>query len=426
MTAGVDLSHLPVADSRRIAARVTKDAARHIRSGHPWIFDSSITSLSHEGAAGDLAVVFDERRKFMAIGLFDPDSPIRIRVLHHGDPATIDRSWWRARRDAALELRRGLAESAHASDEPTTDGYRIVNGENDGFGGLVIDRFASTYVIKIYTPAWFPHLNDVLAAFDETIAEPSPEPPNVIVRLARSVAAAETYGLVDGAALRGITPNEPVLFRENGLTFEADVVHGQKTGAFLDQRDKRQMVRELSRGADVLDVFSCTGGFSVHAAAGGATSVTSVDIARHAIDAAIRNMAHNLGDPGVAACVHHTSVGDAFEVMARLADDGRTFGVVVIDPPSFAQKQVNADGALRAYGRLTAAGLRLVEPGGLLVQASCSSRVSADDFFDTVTRAADAQGARLTEVARTTHGVDHPVTFREGAYLKALFARVGR
>lgn len=400
------MPELPELGNKRLAMRITKDALRHVRAGHPWVYDESITSISHPGVPGDLAVIFDEKRRFNAIGLFDPNSPIRIKILHRGSPATIDRAWWAKRIDDALELRASLV------DDETTTGYRVLNGENDGFPGLVADRYDDTLVVKIYTTAWLPHLRSIVETLIEATAVTS-----VVLRTARSV---EVDGLSDGDVVFGPTPdNDDVWFFENGLTFLAHPRFGQKTGFFLDQRDNRARVREASSGASVLDVFSCTGGFSAAAAVGGATHVTSIDMAPNAIETAERVMLAN--DRTVP---WEGLVGDAFDVMHRLRAEKRRFGVVVVDPPSFAQRQANVSSGLRAYGKLTDLALTLVEPGGLLVQASCSSRIVADDFFTKVRSVAEASSRRLIEIERTGHAIDHPVTFTEGAYLKALFARI--
>ncbi|WP_436795555.1 class I SAM-dependent rRNA methyltransferase [Actinospongicola halichondriae] len=409
------LAALPGPADRRVAARITKDALRQVRSGHPWIFDGSITSVSHDGAAGDLAVVFDDKRKFAAIGLYDPDSPIRIRVLHVGPPRAIDQAHWTERIASALDRRRSLV------DDAATTGYRCVHGENDGLPGLVIDRYDETAVVKVYSAAWIPHFRDVVRAFvDLTGVE------RVVARTSRTVATGPTADLQDGSALVGTLPVGPVTFREHGLAFEADVVRGQKTGHFLDQRENRRLVGERSAGARVLDVFCCTGGFSVHAAAGGASEVHSVDLSQPALDTAKRNMAANRDRPAVAAARHAVTCGDAFEVLESLASRGERYDVVVIDPPSFASRSDQVDRALRAYAHLTRLGLAVVRPGGMLVQSSCSSRIDEQAFHRTIRESATAQGAVLTEWRRTTHAVDHPVGFAEGAYLKTLFATVGR
>ncbi|HEU4841615.1 MAG TPA: class I SAM-dependent rRNA methyltransferase, partial [Ilumatobacteraceae bacterium] len=290
--------------------RVTNDALRQIRGGHPWVFDGSITSVGHDAAAGDLAVVFDDKRRFVAVGLYDPTSPIRVRILHHGAPTTIDEGWWLDRVQAAFDRRAALADAGR------TTGYRIVHGENDGFPGLVVDRYADTIVVKAYTAAWLPHLRPVVDALGQVV-----EPERTVLRLGRSVRAGAPA--FDGVALTGDLPRQPVRFLEHGLSFEADVVRGQKTGHFLDQRDNRVRVGRLAHGRRVLDVFACTGGFSVHAAAGGAVEVVSVDQSGPALAAAKRNMARNVDL--VAGTDHATVVGDAFVVMSDLAAARRRF-----------------------------------------------------------------------------------------------------
>ncbi len=395
--------------------RVTPDALRQIRAGHPWVFDGSIRSVSHEAEAGDLAVIFDDRKSFAAIGLHDPTSPIRIKILHAGRPVPIDASWWRAAVAGAVERRRRFVDDPDAAQL----GYRVVNGENDGLPGLVVDRYAGVLVVKLYAPIWFPHLPTVVPALlDATGCG------GVVLRLARNVQAGETFGLADGDVLDGDVPDGPVLFREAGLAFEADVRHGQKTGYFLDQRANRIRVGELAAGRDVLDVFSATGGFTVHAAAGGARSVHSIDQSAPTLAAVERNLEHNRDRAAVRDCLTTSEVGDAFDAMVRLGREEQRYDIVVVDPPSFAQREANVGTAVRAYTRLTHLALRLVRDGGVLVQASCSSRISPDRFFETVLAAADGGGYGLREIARTGHDTDHPVTFAQGGYLKAGFWRV--
>lgn len=406
---------MTVASRRRLAVRVTPDALRQVRGGHPWVYAESITSVTPSAgaeAAGDLAVIFDERRRFAAIGLFDPTSPIRIKVLHVGRPVPIDRGWWRQRLAAALARR---AELTAAGD---TTGVRIVHGENDGLPGLVVDRYGAVAVLKLYSDALIAHLDDISAAVVDVLA-----PTTVVLRAARLVAPSLPPPLTDGAALVGEPPDGPVEYRERGLRMEADVVTGQKTGAFLDQRDNRALIAVHAAGAEVLDVFCCTGGFALHAASGGARSVHLVDQSPHAVRAARRNRELNLDRAAVAVCSYTSDVGDAFEVMATLGSQRRRFDVVVVDPPSFARNQAQVDGALRAYRRLTALALPLVRPGGLLFQASCSSRVGADDFAAAVHGEAAARRVSIRELARTGHPADHPVGFPQGTYLTAFLLR---
>jgi len=380
------------------------------------VYGTSLLRGADLGRPGDLGVVFDRKDRFLAIGLIDPSSPIRLRILHQGSPAKIDDDWFRRRIRAAWEERAPLRDPSR----PRTDGYRVVNGESDGLPGLVADIYAGTLVLKLYTAAWIPHLRSVVPALlDACPAQ------RLVLRMNRSMRrdTKHLHGLEDGRILLGAPLDGPVVFHENGLRFEADPVDGQKTGFFLDQRDNRARVGALSKGLDVLNVFSYTGGFSVYAARGGARTVTSVDISRQAIDAVERNLALNRGNPAVAACTHHGVADDAFAVLETLSRSGRRFGLVILDPPMFAQSAAQVEQALRAYARLTQLGLSVLERGGVLVQASCSNRVDADDFFRMIGEAASERGRPLRDATFTGHALDHPVRFADGAYLKCVFAK---
>lgn len=421
---------LPTPSEKRIALRVTSAAERAIKRGHPWLFESAIISQNHAGKAGDLAVIFDKKRRFLAIGLYDPDSPIRVRIVQRLKPATVGEAFFKAKLDAANALRHPLRDAPKL-----TDGYRLVHGENDGLPGLVIDRYAETYVVKLYTPAWFPHLNDVLAALNHVIAGgakqssfldaeiasveklPRNDVARVVLRLSGRVKKNDV-GLEDGMILQGAPLDGAIIFHENGLKFEANPVLGQKTGFFLDQRENRARVEKLAKGKRILNVFSYTGGFSVYATRGSATQVISLDASKPATDAAKRNFKLNFPNSNI----HNTLTGDAFTEMARMKDEGQRFEMVIIDPPSFAKKASQINGAINAYQKLTKLGLDILAPNGILVQASCSSRVKSDAFFDVIHAAARQQGRPLNEIERTFHALDHPIGFKEGEYLKCLFA----
>lgn len=415
----------------RIAVRVTKDALRQIRAGHPWVYDGSITRLKPAAGLteeqlrpGDLAVVFDERRRFAAIGLYDPTSPIRIRILHRGAPRAIDGEFFSER---ILEAARPRLE---AFDESRTNGYRVVHGENDGLPGLVVDRYSDCVVVKIYTPAWIPHLDHVVQGIREFAKSLPAGLRSVVLRTSRSVDARHLDEAVrpgpSNGPLYGHPVEGPVVFRENGLRFEADVVHGHKTGFFLDQRDNRRMVRGIAAGRDVLDVFSFTGGFSVSAAAGGAARVHSVDVNPLAIGATLRNMSLNDRIRNVRRCEHTVTTGDAYETLAGLVRDHRRYDLVVVDPPAFASRRSQVPGALRAYGELTGLACRLVRHGGQIFQASCSAPVTPIDFQQTVIEAAHEAGRELSAITETGQPLDHPVGFAQGRYLKGILATVTR
>ncbi|MBC8334411.1 MAG: class I SAM-dependent methyltransferase [Anaerolineales bacterium] len=425
-------SELPKAADKRIALRVTPAAERALRQGHPWLFDQAIIHQSHQGNAGDLAVIFDKKRRFLAIGLYDPEAMIRVRILQHLKPASINVDWFKARLEAASQLRAPLSNSP---PNKLTNAYRLVHGENDGVPGLIVDRYHDIAVIKIYTSAWIPHLKNVVSALEDIFPFKS-----VVLRLGGGVKENE-YNLRDGMTLVGKQTDQPLTFHENGLQFEVDPVHGQKTGFFLDQRENRARVEKLAKGKSVLNAFSYTGGFSVYAARGGAKFVVSLDASKPALEAAVRNFNLNLppptpsvgqgenlllpserGRPGAGASVHECVNGDAFEEMTQMKKKGHQFEMVIIDPPSFAKKESQIEGAISAYKKLTRLGLSILEPGGILVQASCSSRVDAETFFGAVNQAAIQVRRPLKEIERSGHALDHPVTFREGEYLKCLFA----
>jgi 23S rRNA (cytosine1962-C5)-methyltransferase len=397
-----------------LALRVRPAAERALRKGHPWLFEDSITSASREGDGGDVAVVFDAANRFLAAGLYDPESPIRVRVLVHREPAEIGEALFRSRIAAALRLRSEVASRQ-------TTGFRVLNGENDGMSGLVADLYDRTVVLQAFSIAWLLHLRAVVPALQDLLA-----PERMLLLVADRVAgsAACPSEARNGAVLFGPEPHDGIPFLETGLHFEAHPFAGHKTGFYLDQRDNRIRLGQRTSGARVLNVFSYTGGFSLHAARGGAREVVSVDRAAPALAQAIRHFELNGSDAAVAACRHRTVAGDAFEVMADMGAAGDTFDAVVVDPPSFARAARHRPRALAAYQRLTRLALPLVRPGGLLVQASCSSRIGAEEFFEAVGRAADTAGRPLADVERTGHSADHPVSFPEGAYLKCLWARV--
>jgi len=230
--------------------------------------------------------------------------------------------------------------------------------------------------------------------------------------------------LTDGLSRDGDEFPNPVLFKENKLIFEANPVFGHKTGFYLDQRENRARVLRLANGKDVLNVFSYNGGFSVYAAAGGATSVTSVDINPFAIESAVRNFQRNFNVDENLMDIHKPVVEDAFTYMDRSAKEGKIFGMVILDPPMFAQNANQVPQAIKNYRKLTRLALNLIEPKGILVQASCSSRISSSVFFEAVINEISITGRTAVDVIRTSHPIDHPIGFPEGEYLKCLFATI--
>jgi 23S rRNA (cytosine1962-C5)-methyltransferase len=396
----------------RLRLRITAAAETQVRSGHPWVFSDSVREQNREGVTGELAVVFDRQDKFFAVGFFDPESPIRVRVLHVGKPQNIDAVWWQKRFDGAIGRRETLF------DERTT-GYRLINGESDGWPGLVLDRYDQTCVLKLYTSAWLPMLEQITSMIRDRL-----EPGQIILRLSRNIqsaAAKLSAPKKDGEILSGTLPSEIAVFLENGIRFEANVIHGQKTGFFLDQRENRREVETLANGREVLNAFSFSGGFSLYAARGGATSVTDLDISAHALAAAERNFKLNLADEKIAQCTHERMQADAFDWLA--GGDSRKFGLIILDPPSLAKRETERAGAIRAYASLAENGIRRLMGNGILVACSCSAHVSADEFFGGVWQAAMNSGRRFTEMKTTHHAPDHPATFKEAEYLKGIILK---
>src|SRR6266850_6737596 len=215
-----------VKNEPRLRLRITAAAQAQVRAGHPWVFEGSISEQSRSARIGELAVIYDKADRFLAIGLYDPSSPIRVRLLHTGAPAVIDQSWWTNRLAEATSRRMNVFDVR-------TTGFRCIHGESDGWPGLVLDRYDATYVLKLYTGAWLPLLPKIVPLLTETFS-----PERIVLRLSRNISKlAAEHKKADGQIISGPELNEPVGFLESGISFEADVIRGQKTGFFLDQRE---------------------------------------------------------------------------------------------------------------------------------------------------------------------------------------------
>ncbi|HYG21170.1 MAG TPA: class I SAM-dependent methyltransferase [Verrucomicrobiae bacterium] len=403
----------------RLRLRVSPAAESQLRAGHPWLFADSIREQNRPGETGELAVVYDRKDRFLAVGLFDPDSPIRMRVLHHGKPQKIDAAWWKAHLTAALQRRAGLFEA-------DTTGHRWINGESDGWPALVLDRYSATLVLKIYSAAWLPRLSEVIALLRDSLA-----PESLVLRWSRNLRinaqrfSSDTPSTIPAGedfVVYGSPITAPVEFLEHGIRFEADVLRGQKTGFFLDQRENRRRVQHLARSKRVLNAFSFSGGFSLHAARGGAASVTDLDISAHALASSARNFQLNKNHPAIRECHQERVQGDTFAWLANA--EHHEFDLIILDPPSFARRENERATAIHAYERLATLGLQRLNRGGVMVACSCSAHVTNDEFFGAIRVAAKKSGRRFEELQTAAHPADHPATFPEAAYLKAIYLRV--
>lgn len=393
---------------QRLAVKLNSAGERSLRSGHPWIFSDSIIKVNKEGQAGDLAIIFSyTRNEVIGIGLYDPDSPIRIKIVHHNGPATINEAFFADKIARAYSLRTELLATK-------TNSYRLLFGENDGFPSLIADVYASTLVVKLYSAIWFPYVKVILNHLINISGVDT-----VVMRLSRKLQNYPDIFFKDGMIIYGELQSEEIHFKEHGVNFKANVVKGHKTGYFLDHRHNRKRVGELSKGKKVLDVFSYAGGFSVHALAHGAKEVTSIDISSQALEIAKENVQLNSFSG-----VHKTIVGDAFEILQDLVTSGKQYDIVVIDPPSFAKSKKEIPVASKKYRQLAQFGAKLTVKGGMLVLASCSSRITTDSFFEINAKAIKDLQVKYDLTLKTTHDCDHPVTFKEGSYLKCGYYKI--
>lgn len=392
---------------KSLAIKLKPSAERLVKQGHPWIFSDSIDKINKEGNAGDLAILFDNRNnQVFGIGLFDPDSPIRIKVIHHGGPAKIDSDFFQEKIRKAGELRKPLLQTS-------TNAYRLIFGENDGFPGMIVDIYNKSGVLKLYSSVWFPYLEEIIPSIVKTADLES-----LVLRLSRNLQK-EDLDFKEGQILFGKLENSGIIFEEYGVQFKTDILLGHKTGFFLDHRDNRKTIGNLSKGKTVLDVFSYSGGFSVHALAGGAKEVTSVDFSGQALKLAEENARLNPHQGK-----HQTKEGDAFVILRDLIKQKKKFNIVIIDPPSFAKSQKEVEIAKKKYGELAILGARLTRKNGLLLLASCSSRIISDDFFSIHQEEFEKNKVSYELENTTFHDIDHPVTFPEGAYLKSAYYRI--
>ncbi len=377
--------------------RLTKPLRDAIRLGHPWIYDRALSNAA-KAAVGEIVEIVDEDGP-IATAYADPASPLRARVL--GPPGlAIDGAWARGR------AQRAAAKRARDPLLVGCTGWRLIHGEGDDCPGLVIDRYGETCVVVFdgdgADALWRPLLGDVL----DGLAAGGTEPRHVWLRGNRKKPA--------GEALRGDPPAE-ITIEEDAARFVVDVRHGGKTGFFLDQRENRRTIGKHAAGASVLNLFSYTGGFSLHASLGGATAVTSVDIAGPAIAALARNAELS----GLPVDAHEGVVADAFEFLARAGQQRRRWDLVIADPPSFAPSERARQAALGAYRKLVTAALHVTEPGGRFALASCSSHITEADLLTAMAQVRPDARLRLAAGAAS----DHPVCpgFIEGRYLKFLF-----
>jgi 23S rRNA (cytosine1962-C5)-methyltransferase len=383
-----------------------------VQQGHPWVFSGAIRTIPEAVADGDMVDVHSHDGQWLARGYLNRRSQIQVRLLTWQRDEQIDADFWQRKLAAAIESR-GLI-----IDPQQTDAYRLVNGESDFLPGLVVDRFGDYLVMQAGTLT-IDQLKVPLAEMllKQTGCKGVIERSDMALR--REEGLDESVGL-----LAGESPPSNVEIREAGLRFYVDLLGGQKTGFYVDQRTNRQRTAGYCQGRRVLNAFAYTGAFAVHALAAGATEVVNLDSSVEALTLGEENMRLNGFDPDAQQSV----AGDVFEVLRDWWEfEDERFDLIVLDPPKFANARRQVDAALRGYKDINLLALRLLRPGGILVTFSCSGLIEADLFQKVVFGAAVDAGRQVQILEWLRQAPDHPVaiTFPEGAYLKGLICRVG-
>lgn len=387
-----------------IKLRLARDLTRTLKRGHPWVFADSLRHQPN-AAPGTHAILLDKKGREIAKGYYTPNSPLAFRVCTLNRDDALNDNWVKHRMERAVRLRRLLFNDQ-------TTGYRLFNGEGDGLPGLSCDVYGPTAVIQLDGPGpdafWHaPGIADWVAQALKLHA----------VLLKGQLRQNQESGL-----LYGDLPSASPLFVENGLSFTANVVKGQKTGFFLDQRENRQLIKHVAAGRRVLNLFGYTGGFSVYAGIGGAKQVLTVDTAAPALETAHYHWQLN----SLPANGHQTANADAFEFLESAMKSKDSWDLVIVDPPSFARTKSGVKKAVAAYETLFANAAAVTTQNGLLAAASCSSHIDMPTFL-TICQNAVSRARRRATVLKINHQPpDHPTPLPspEFRYLKFILMQI--
>ena len=390
------------------AARVVLQPkrARPFYGRHPWVYAGAIAHVEGDPADGDEVDVVSHTGNFIARGLFNSQSKIRVRLYTWQADTPLDRTFFKEKLEAALRLRRDILRL----DGP----HRLVFSEGDGLSGLAVDRYGDWLNVQI-TALGIARRKELLAELLVELLQPR----GIGLRTEKGIRQLEGLELQDGT-LWGDAPREPVLIEEDGLHYLVNLAEGQKTGFYLDQRDNRKAVARLAAGRRMLDAFCYTGGFGLTAARAGAASVLGVDLSEPALALARQNAALN----GLTNLEYIRR--DVFDQLDALVSAGEKFGVVVLDPPRFARSRGAVDEALRGYRRLQTLGLRLLENDGILVTCCCSGVIAPAMLEDLISQLAAEERRDIQILERRGQAADHPVSASclETSYLKCFVCRV--
>jgi len=391
---------------RRLPRIILKEGKeKPILKGHPWVFSGAVKNIEGEISSGDLGEVYSSDGKFIGLGHINPCSQIIFRLLTY-KKEEIGYSFFKERILRAARLRENYFKNL-------TNGYRLVNSEGDFIPGLIIDRYGEIFVIQILT-AGIERVKGIL--MDILIEELSPK--SIYERSDVEIRKEEGLDEVSGL-LFGEEFSDLIEIEEYGAIFKIDIRKGQKTGFYLDQRENRSQLRFISKDKKILDCFSYTGGFSIHAGLGGAKGLTLIDSSDYALDLARKNIFRNRLD----RIPFNLIKGDVFQVMRGLKPE---YDLVILDPPPFAKRKGQLQGASRGYKDINLLALRLLKDGGYLLSFSCSHHINWDLFHKTICYSAIDAGKKIQVLKRMGHPLDHPVNILhpEGEYLKGFVLRV--
>ncbi len=390
-----------------------------VKRFHPWVFSGAIARVvldaDHQAAApeeGELVCVRSAANEVLGVGHWQIGS-IAVRILVFGEE-TLPKDFWKERIRAAYRVREAIGLVRNLNDT-----FRLIHGEGDWLPGLIVDVYADTAVVQAHSVGMHVHRMEIAKAI---IAE-VPQVKNVYYKSDDTLPfKAPIEGDKIGYLRHNDTSlrhdNEEFWSTENGLSFRIDWLRGQKTGFFVDQRENRALVERYAKDKDVLNMFCYTGGFSLYALRGGAKTVDSVDISQKAIDLVNINVAKNFPN-----ATNHTAVAaDAFEYLSKQKEEGKTYDLIILDPPAFAKHRDAVKNALRGYQRINAKAIEMIRKGGLLFTFSCSQAVDKEAFRLAVFSAAAQVGRKVRILHQLHQPQDHPINIYhpEGEYLKGL------
>lgn len=387
-----------------------KSADFFIKRKHPWIFSGAIEKVEGNPSNGGTVQIFTSNKTFIGYGSFSPSSQIRVRVLSFDPEEKINGDFFRRKILFADSIREKIIDTSK------TNAYRIINSESDGLPGLIVDRY-SDYLVCQFLSAGVEANKEIIIEILNDIFKPTGifERSDVEVRTKEGLQP--TQGL-----LKGIVPDDLIEVLENGFKFLVDIKGGHKTGFYLDQRDNRKLVSDFSKGKNVLNCFSYTGGFSVYALTAGAEKVTQIESSSSALEIANKNIELN----GLSLSSVENINDDVFKVLRKFRDEGRTFDLIILDPPKFAESTSQIQQASRGYKDINLLAIKLLNPGGILFTFSCSGHISQELFQKIAAGAALDSGKEVKIIKQLTQSSDHPVSlnFPEGLYLKGLVCLV--